>query len=243
MGGPASSQLTTGTVAPGEEIDVSVSLTAPTAPDTYRGDWKLRNGGGIVFGVGAGADKSFWVKVKVVVKGTATPTPTQTPDVTVGFDFVDKGPDAEWRNASDSIPWGDPVDDSPGVAVALDDVELEDGKTYDKGLATYPQRIDDGMISGLYPAYTIQDGDHLKAVLGLRQNCDKGKVKYQLKYVEGGGETGIGEWIVSCDGNVVNVDIDLSAMDGVTVQFKLYVYAEGTSNDDKAVWANPRIER
>ncbi len=43
MGGPASQQLTSGTVAPGATMDVSVNLTAPSSPGTYKGYWKLRN--------------------------------------------------------------------------------------------------------------------------------------------------------------------------------------------------------
>ncbi len=61
MGGPASQQLTAGTVAPGQTIDVSVNLTAPAAPGTYKGNWKLREPGGSLFGLSTGP---FWVQIK-----------------------------------------------------------------------------------------------------------------------------------------------------------------------------------
>jgi hypothetical protein len=243
MGAQAANQLTTESVAPGQTIDFSLSLKAPVAAGTYRGEWKLRNGAGTLFGTGENGDKPFWVQIKVVAQGTATPTPTQTPVVTVGLDFISRGPDAEWRNATSVIAWGDPPDDFLGVAVDLRDIELENDRDYSRVLATYPQKIENGIITGLYPNYAIQNGDHFRALLGLRNNCGTGRVKYHIKYVENGVENSLGEWLKSCDGNVVSIDIDLSGLQGKNVQFKLIVSAEGTYEGDQAIWANPRIER
>jgi hypothetical protein len=65
MGGPAEVQLTTGTVAPGQTVDVSVNLKAPAQTGTYQGYWKLRNASGVLFGWGDKASSAFWVKIKV----------------------------------------------------------------------------------------------------------------------------------------------------------------------------------
>jgi len=46
-----------------------------------------------------------------------------------------------------------------------------------------------------------------------------------------------------CDGTLTTVDIDLSSLAGHTVQFALVVLANGSSSQDWAVLANPRIER
>jgi len=56
------------TVAPGELVDLSVTLVAPTNPGSYQGDWKLQNPQGQSFGMGANHTNSFWVKI--VVPGT-----------------------------------------------------------------------------------------------------------------------------------------------------------------------------
>jgi hypothetical protein len=61
MGGPASQQLTAGTVAPGATLDISVNLTAPASAGTYKGNWKIREPGGQTFGLSTGA---FWVQIK-----------------------------------------------------------------------------------------------------------------------------------------------------------------------------------
>lgn len=80
MGAAAAIQLTSGTVAPGQTLDVSVGLTAPAAAGTYRGDWRLRDSGGVVFGLTTG--NSFWVQIKVVAP-TATPVVVLPPAITV----------------------------------------------------------------------------------------------------------------------------------------------------------------
>ncbi len=80
MGGPASQQLTTGTVNPGQSIDVSVPLRAPGPPGTYKGYWKIRSGDGIVFGVGSSGSVAFWVEIK-----SALPPPAML-DFTVSFE-------------------------------------------------------------------------------------------------------------------------------------------------------------
>lgn len=71
MGAPASTQLTVGTVAPGQTIDVSVNLTAPAAPGTYRGNFRLRNGSGVLFGIGDAGTGAFWVQIDVVPATTS----------------------------------------------------------------------------------------------------------------------------------------------------------------------------
>ncbi len=63
MGGPASQQLTNGTVAPGQTVDVSVNLTAPAAPGTYKGNWRLKEPGGAIFALSTGP---FWVQIQAV---------------------------------------------------------------------------------------------------------------------------------------------------------------------------------
>jgi len=68
MGGPASQSLTAGTVAPGQTVDVSVNLTAPNNPGTYKGNWKLREPGGVVFALSNGA---FWVQIQAVAVGSS----------------------------------------------------------------------------------------------------------------------------------------------------------------------------
>ncbi len=236
MNGPASTQLTTGTVPPGQEIDVSVTLKAPDTAKTYQGFWKLRNGSGAVFGIGANAQTAFWVKVKVI--NPVTPTPVAS----ITFDLISKAASAEWRNDAGTIPWGDQDNDGPGIATTLDSVKLEDNKTYSRVLATYPHRVDNGYIQGVFPSYVVQNNDKLRFLVGLKASCTGGKVRFQVKYREGATDTLLGEWVKTCDGSLLAVEKDLSPLAGKTVQLVLIVSTEGAFDNDFALWVNPRIE-
>lgn len=78
MGGTASQPLGKA-VAPGQTIDISVSLLAPATPKTYRGNWMLATDSGMKFGIGANADKPFWVQVVVVTNLVVTAAKANAP--------------------------------------------------------------------------------------------------------------------------------------------------------------------
>jgi hypothetical protein len=76
-------------VGVGEEVDLSVWLTAPLTAGAHRGDWKLRNPQGTWFGVGpTGSDSLTVLIISVVLTPTVTSTPTiavtptETPTIT-----------------------------------------------------------------------------------------------------------------------------------------------------------------
>ncbi len=75
------------TVAPGQTIDLSVSMFAPAVPGTYQSDWKLQNPEAVPFGIGANHNASFWVKIVV-----PTPQPVKSSSVS-GFAWQDKDHD------------------------------------------------------------------------------------------------------------------------------------------------------
>jgi len=64
MGGPASQQLTSVHIPPGGTLDISTNLTAPKAPGTYTGYWKLRASNGDIFALTTGSP--IWVEIVVV---------------------------------------------------------------------------------------------------------------------------------------------------------------------------------
>jgi hypothetical protein len=60
------SPIAIGTVASGQEVDVSVNLKAPASNGTYRGYWRIRNAGGVLIPVQGGTEgKSFFVEITV----------------------------------------------------------------------------------------------------------------------------------------------------------------------------------
>ena len=52
-------------VAPGQTVDVSVTLTAPDKRRNYVGYWMLRNPSGLTFGFGDNANKAIYVDINV----------------------------------------------------------------------------------------------------------------------------------------------------------------------------------
>jgi hypothetical protein len=64
-----------GNVAPGQTVDVSVTLTAPSVNGYQRSYWMLRNPSGTLFGSGSKANEAFYVEIKVKTElqdGTAS---------------------------------------------------------------------------------------------------------------------------------------------------------------------------
>ena len=60
-------------VPAGQQVQISVSLTAPTAPGNYKGYWRMQDDQGRYFG------DSPWVAITVSGSTTVTPTgPTNT---------------------------------------------------------------------------------------------------------------------------------------------------------------------
>lgn len=67
----------TNSVAPSQQIDISVAMIAPSTEGTYTGFWRLYNTSGAGFG------STVWVKIVVSNSaGTYTPTPTETLEYT-----------------------------------------------------------------------------------------------------------------------------------------------------------------
>ena len=61
-------------VMPGETIDLSVNLLAPTSPNSHTGYWVLRDTAGNLFGVGEKNDQP--ISVTIFVKPTPKPPPS-----------------------------------------------------------------------------------------------------------------------------------------------------------------------
>jgi hypothetical protein len=52
-------------VSPGEEVEVSVEMSAPETPGSYISYWKMSNADGQLFGFGTAGNEAIWVKIQV----------------------------------------------------------------------------------------------------------------------------------------------------------------------------------
>lgn len=231
MSGPATAPLP-GNVNPGQTVDVSVNLTSPGSDGHYRGYWKLRNASNAVFGIGSNADTAFWVDINV--KG---------PSFTA-YDFVANYCDAEWENNNSALACPGSDGDHAGFVIKLNAPKMENGvKSDDPGLLTHPRSSNNGIITGIYPAFQIQSGDRFRALINCRYNADGCNVIFRLDYRSGGQTKTLGSWHEIYEGKYFPVDLDLSSLAGKTVKFILVVTANGSPNDDEALWVAPRIVR
>lgn len=79
--GVSREQSFVGQVDPGQSVDVTVDMVAPTEAGVYQSNWKLRNANGGLFGIGPNGGSPFWAKIEVIEENTQTPTlpPSDTP--------------------------------------------------------------------------------------------------------------------------------------------------------------------
>ncbi len=77
MSAPVSVQITSGTVNPGQNVDVSVDLTAPASEGTYRGNWQLRDPSDVIFEIENSSYDLFYVEIEVE-EPTVVPAPVTT---------------------------------------------------------------------------------------------------------------------------------------------------------------------
>jgi len=228
------SPIAIGTLGPGQEVDLSVTLTAPASNGSYRGYWRIRNATGVLIPIlGGYQGKSFFVDIKVGILSS-------------GFDLHTQAPAATWISSAGSITWGGPDTNTSGFAMYKNGQKLEDGTTPPKVLETHPQWVDNGVITGRYPAYTVVTGEHFKAKIGFLAladgTCGAGNAKFQLNYREAGVLKSLGEWTETCDGTLRSIDVDLSSIAGKSVEFVLGVLANGSAGQDWAVWVSPEIK-
>ncbi len=220
-------------------MDLPIQFTAPLTNGTHRGNWMLRNANGLLFGLGDEADSPFWVQIVV------GPTPTPQPEIV--YSFVDNYCSASWISGAGVLPCPGTDSDIAGFVLKRDTPKLETGVTENEvALQTHPQWINNGIISGRFPAFNVVDGDHFKTVIGCLNKsggsaCD---IKFQLTYhADGGPLQLLGQWEESYDGTIRRIDIDLAdkGLAGKSVEFSLVVIANGASTQDWAFWLLPRI--
>ena len=223
-------------VAPGATVDISVNLTAPSSNGHYRGNWKLRNASGILFGVGASANAIFWVDIFVNSSSTSGTT----------YDFVANYCSALWASGSGGLGCPGTDGNTNGFVLNVGSPQLETGSSSSTpGLIVSPQQVAGGYIKGFYPAYTVQSGDHFQSIINCAYGATGCYVNFRLNYQIGGGAIQT-FWTFNerYDGLYYPVNLDLSSLAGQSVNFILYmadVSGYGNPSGDRAEWVGARI--
>ena len=224
-----------GSVPPGQVFDLTVNLTAPSAAGTYRGNFKLRNGAGMIFGTGAAGTGVFYVEIKVAAPAS----------INGSYSFIDNFCAADWSNASGSVSCTAKDGSSSGFVARVDKPLLENGSKDDESaLLMAPQQVKDGVFRGKYPSVSVKAGDLFQTVVGCEDKATDCNVRFQLDYqIDNGDVKTLASWDETFDKTFHVVQVDLSGLAGKDVHFILTILANGSATGDRAVWLLPRITR
>jgi hypothetical protein len=232
MGGPASVNLPNN-VAPGQTVDVTINLTAPTTPGNYIGYYKFQNASGVKFGIGSSASNSWWVEINV------------SQPYGVIYDFTSNLCNANVRNDTQRLTCPGTDGNSLGFAFTLNNPVLENGvQASTPGILMSPQQIYNGFVFAIYPPMTFLRGDVFQATLGCQNGAFSCYVRYVLQYkTQSGSVATFWTWDEKYDGLSYNANVKLNFLDQQTVSLILGVRALGSPVGDRALWINPVILR
>jgi len=234
MGAPSTINLQQA-VEPGETVDISIDMIAPSSPGTYTGYWMLVSDTGEEFGVGDDASTPFWVRIRVTEE-----------DEIVVYNLAENYCQASWRSSVvDPIQCPSEENVEEGFVQAIDSPQLEDGNVYNQpAILTYPDFGESGYMVGRYPPLQIEEGDSFRATIGCLHNAASCNVNYTLRVLEPGvGFHTLGMWHEVYDGLIYPIDVDLSEFAGMEVELTLSAIAVDDTLDNYALWIAPRVVR
>ena len=232
MGAPSSVALPI-TVNPGQTVDISVNMTAPSAAGHYLGYYKFRSASGGEFGIGSAANSSFWVEI-YVASSSGT-----------GYDFTANAASATWSSGAGTLAFPGTDGSANGFSLRKDNPVLENGiASAQAGLLFAPNNITNGYIQAVYPAFYVQSGDRFQTTIGCEYGSTTCYVAYRLDYQIGSGSVKT-FWTFheKYEGLSYNANLDLSSLAGQNVKFILVISAYGSPTGDRALWVNPIISR
>lgn len=232
VGAPLSVKLPAD-VAPGQMVDVSVNLTAPTTGGHYKSLFKISNALGAQFGIGPSASDPFWADFNVVEVNA------------VIYDFLANAPYAQWKSGAGILPFPGTSGDSRGFAYQVNNPHLEDD-SFDAspGLLVVPQNKFNGYLQATYPEFQIQQGDHLQMLVNCEFGATSCYVTFRIDYLTAtGSQKTLWSWKEAYDKRFYRANIDLSSLAGQKVRFVFMLLSSGFASGDRAIWGSPRIVR
>jgi len=220
-------------VRPGQTVDLTTMLIAPSQPGNYVGQWLMRNAENRSFGFGPNGNNPLVMQVVV----------GESPAGNL-YDFAQNYCAAQWRSARGQVPCSGIVNEENGQVIFLQNPTLESSVIAGPSLWTIPNQANNGWISGTYPPIFINPGNRLKAQVGCLAGSPGCDVLFQIEYAILDGPTfTLGGWREVYDGQMSMIDMDLSFLAGQPVRFTFTVRVQNNAPESaNAVWVRPRIE-
>lgn len=220
-------------VPPGMTTDITINLISPKEPGNFRGNWMLQTNN-IFFGSGSSGTQPFWVQIQVT--GEKDP---------ISYNFALNFCAARWETALGELPCPGAQGTNTGFVLYLDEPNLELRPENESTLWTNPQMVDQGWISGYYPAIEFKSGDHFAADVGCLGDFPNCNVTFELWYhlttAPKQERISLGSWKETFNKKITHVDIDLSFLDGQSASLILIVRANSNPEQSAAFWLMPQI--
>ncbi|HWQ83704.1 MAG TPA: NBR1-Ig-like domain-containing protein, partial [Anaerolineales bacterium] len=222
-----------GKVRPGESVNLSIDLVSPSKEGKFRGYWMLRATNGEVFGIGGDGEEAFWVEIRVFYP----------PDLGFEYDFASNYCIAAWRSGAGKLACPTTSSQEDGSINLTDRPVLENGRQENEfTLIVNPEQINNGYITGTYPVYRVNTGDHFLADIGCLENNQGCDVTFFLDGILSDGKVlSLGAWNESYDGRITRINLDLSSLNGQNVRFVLGLRANSRPGKANAFWLVPSI--
>ncbi len=167
MGAPKFGDLTA-VIIPGQMVDFSVPMVAPSVEWKYIGKWMLVNADGVRFGVGDEGKNPFWVAI--TVKGPSSASGEV-------FSFTARAAEAKWSTGAGTLTFPGKPDDYAKGYVLVDNTPTREtgGEDDEPALITVPNNSGSIYIIGIYPDFVVKSGDIFQATImceGGATKCD-----------------------------------------------------------------------
>ncbi len=221
------------TVNPGNTVEITVDMTAPSAAGHYFGYYKFKSASGGVFGIGSTANKSFWVEINVASSSGT------------GYDFTANAASAAWSTGAGASTFPGTDGSANGFALKKDKPKFENGiESAQAGMLFVPNNVNNGYVQAIYPAFKVLSGDRFQSTIGCEFGATTCYIAYRLDYQIGSGAVKT-FWTFreKYEGLTYNANLDLSSLAGQDVKFILVISAYGPAAGDRALWGNPIIAR
>jgi hypothetical protein len=173
------------------------------------------------------------------------------------YDFVEYAHLAPWSNSEGTLTFPTPAGNFMGAVFTESGATMEDGRSHSNILATYPQPVPGGYISGRYAEfYTEKDSRaqysrpieipvlcRFTAAVGFKKDASPAaKAKFTFSVIDDAGTSVLSREIIATnDGKLDNFDVDLSGLAGDKRSFVLRVDSLGEPGEDQALWVDPII--
>lgn len=220
-------------VRPGDSLYIGVDLTAPNDPGEYLGNWKLRNANGVPFGLGQKGDVPFWVHIEVI-------DPVEHGIYNLASIFCA----AHWKNKDENILCSGTPHSGDGFVKYDDSLKLENGTVEDEP-AIWVYVSKNNYVVGEFPAFSVEAGDTFVSQIGCVYDFKTCDTEIRLDYQIEGDSTvyTLGKWDEDYDSDVTQINIDLSALAGKNVEFRLVAVGNDDGVENHIYWLNPHVSR